>query len=232
VKVVKYDEMQCLISGLNFLLNRVPDEVFGYEGGMQSFADPHPYLLVNVGSGISFLRCISADKFERVMGSAIGGATFWGLVRSMTKVRDYDEAMKLAMAGNSDSVNMTVGDIYGGDYPSFSLPRNMTASFFGKVRSLTPLSLLIESPSNAVLFMVSNNIGQLTYLTAQKYGIEKIYFSGNFLRGNEIAMQALHRAITFWSGGKMRSCFLRHEGHFGALGAFLLHNGFTGEDIA
>ncbi|KAJ3331544.1 hypothetical protein HDU93_009622 [Gonapodya sp. JEL0774] len=155
VKVVKYDEMQCLLTGLNFLLKRVPDEVFVFEGGIQSFADPrpfvqgnplerrtlehvdgdslYPYLLVNVGSGISFLRCLSIDKFERVMGSAIGGATFWGLVKSMTKIRDYDEALRLAQEGNSDSVNMTVGDIYGGDYPSFSLPRNMTASFFGKV---------------------------------------------------------------------------------------------------
>lgn len=44
-----------------------------------SFA--YPYLVVNIGSGVSILKVNSASSFERVSGSSIGGGTYWGLCR-------------------------------------------------------------------------------------------------------------------------------------------------------
>lgn len=72
--------------------------------------------------------------------------------------------------------------------------------------------------------MVSNNIGQVAYLNAVRFDVSRIVFAGNFLRHcgvNKEAMRTLAYAIRFWSGGKMEGLFLRHEGYFGAVGAFL-----------
>lgn len=41
----------------------------------------YPYLVVNIGSGVSVLKVSSARSFERVSGSSIGGGTYWGLCR-------------------------------------------------------------------------------------------------------------------------------------------------------
>ena len=58
--------MDCLVSGCNFLLRRIPDEVFTYQkhpepGSSQyrfqpALPDVFPYLLVNIGSGVSILK--------------------------------------------------------------------------------------------------------------------------------------------------------------------------------
>ena len=48
-------------------------------------------------------------------------------------------------------------------------------------------------------------------------------FVGNFLRDNQISIRFLAHAIDFWSKGHMCAQFFRHEGYFGALGAFLGH---------
>ena len=73
----------------------------------------------------------------------------------------------------------------------------------------------------ALLMMITNNIGQVSYLNAQLHGCSKIFFVGSFLRNNNISCRRLSYAIDFWSKGAMEALFLAHEGYFGALGAFL-----------
>jgi pantothenate kinase len=41
-----------------------------------------------------------------------------------------------------------------------------------------------EDIAASLLYMVSNNIGQISYLNAQKHGIQRIYFGGCFIRGH------------------------------------------------
>lgn len=56
--------MECLITGCNFLLKNIPDEVFLYQrhGDPQyklhchDPENPFPYLLVNIGSGVSIVK--------------------------------------------------------------------------------------------------------------------------------------------------------------------------------
>jgi hypothetical protein len=51
-----------------------------------------PYLLVNIGSGVSILRVDDYGRFERVSGTSVGGGTFWGLCRLLTKVQNNFES--------------------------------------------------------------------------------------------------------------------------------------------
>ena len=41
--------------------------------------DTFPYLLVNIGSGVSIICIKNETEWERVGGTAMGGGTFWGL---------------------------------------------------------------------------------------------------------------------------------------------------------
>lgn len=59
--------MSCLIKGCNFLLKNISDEAFVYQRhGNPEYkfqtADPNifPYLLVNIGSGVSIMKVIFA----------------------------------------------------------------------------------------------------------------------------------------------------------------------------
>ncbi|CAG8579723.1 744_t:CDS:2 [Diversispora eburnea] len=96
VKIEKEDEMDCLITGLNFLISEIPYEVFTYsDNDPMHFEDTissnmFPYMLVNIGSGVSILKVTSHDKFERISGTSLGGGTLWGLLTLLTGATSFD----------------------------------------------------------------------------------------------------------------------------------------------
>eukprot|EP01033_Poteriospumella_lacustris_P008695 gene8695-6252_t len=181
-----------------------------------------PYLVVNIGSGVSILKISGPGKYERVSGTSLGGGTYWGLCRLLTKCKTFDEVLDLAENGDAGTVDMLVKDIYGGDYGNM-LSGSMVASSFGKlVMKENPLeNVRVEDLALAMLMMITNNIGQIAHLCAQLHQCSKIFFVGSFLRHNPISCRRLAFAIDFWSAGSMEALFLQHEGYFGALGTFL-----------
>ncbi|KAK0729968.1 fumble-domain-containing protein [Lasiosphaeris hirsuta] len=138
VDVLREDEMECLIIGLDFFITEIPREVFTYsESNPMQFVAPsdnvYPYLLVNIGSGVSFLKVSGPRKYERVGGTSLGGGTLWGLLSLLTGARTFDEMLDLASRGDNTTVDMLVGDIYGTDYGKIGLKSTTIASSFGKV---------------------------------------------------------------------------------------------------
>ncbi|KAG7365550.1 pantothenate kinase [Nitzschia inconspicua] len=191
-----------------------------------SYSSSYPYLLVTIGTGVSVLRVDGPRNYERISGSTIGGGTYWGLMRLLTDVESFDDAMKLAEIGDPSKVDMMVGDIYGTNSDALEklgLPANVVASSFGKLvaKEEPAEGLTQEDLARALLLLVTNNIGQVAYLNAKLSNTRRIYFVGSFLRHNTISQRRLSYAIDFWSKGEMEALFLQHEGYFGALGAFL-----------
>lgn len=302
-----------------------------------------PFLIVNIGSGVSVLKVLSPHEFERVSGTALGGATFLGLCKLLTKCEDFDEAMRMAERGDDRNLNLLVEDIYGGpltiskeklstpkrtqstavkslaqmareqskrrrslQYPSntklqekeFTLKGAHTASFFGKLARMSSVSVKSGSPtfsallglsvselflffilsilcsklvfdsilieswflvvfltiipfctyfvvkrlnepkeenkldeehvevnaddiSKALVVMISQNITQIAFMSAKLHNINRVVFTGSFLRCNEVAQITLSRNIKIWSSGEISALFMEHEGYFGALGSFL-----------
>jgi len=99
-----------------------------------------PFLVVNMGSGISVIKVESHNKFKRVSGTALGGGTYFGLCKLLTSCTTFEDAMNMAQHGDSRKVNLLVSDIYGGSYAKVGLPGEMTASFFGKAAATHGLS--------------------------------------------------------------------------------------------
>ena len=96
-------------------------------------ADIYPYLLVNIGSGVSMIKVSDRRKFERIGGTSLGGGTLWGLLSLLTGARTFDDMLRLAENGDNGAVDMLVGDIYGTDYGKIGLKSTTIASSFGKV---------------------------------------------------------------------------------------------------
>lgn len=197
-------------------------------------AHAYPYLLVSIGTGVSILRVDGPRQHERVSGSTIGGGTYWGLCRLLTGSDSFTDVLNLAMKGDPSKVDMMVGDIYGKNSDALEkigLPSDIVASSFGKLvaKSNPSEGVKEEDLARALLLMVTNNIGQVAHLNARLHKTSRIYFVGTFLQHNTISQQRLAHAIDYWSKGEMEAQFLEHEGYFGALGAFLLNHGITGD---
>lgn len=211
----------------------------------------YPYLLVNIGSGVSFLKVSGPRTYERVGGTSLGGGTLWGLLSLLTGARTFDDMLDMADRGDNSKVDMLVGDIYGTDYGKIGLKSTTIASSFGKVfRMKREAESAAEDSGNAphvphagevppeegedgnqafnradisrsLLYAISNNIGQLAHLHSQTHNLSHIYFGGSFIRGHRQTINTLSYAIKFWSHGRKQAYFLRHEGYLGAVGAFL-----------
>ncbi|GAB5592908.1 hypothetical protein Unana1_07808 [Umbelopsis nana] len=233
IPIHKEDEMECLIIGVNFFIQQIPKEVFSYsEATSMCFEETpnvqYPYMLVNIGSGVSILKVTGPDNYVRISGTCLGGGTLWGLLSLLTDAKSFDEMLEMSQHGDNRNVDLLVGDIYGSDYSKLGLKSSKIASSFGKVfrkggQKKAQESFKPEDVSTSLLYMISNNIGQIAYLNAQQHGLKRIYFGGGFIRGHPVTMNTLSYAINFWSQGNIRALFLRHEGYLGAAGAFLKH---------
>lgn len=134
----KYDEMQSLIRGLHHVCRYCNDECYYWQDpGSPNTAttisspfgpDPYPYIIVNIGSGVSILQVFSAHKFKRIGGTSVGGGTFCGLCAMLTGAKTFEEAIALAKDGDNTKVDKLVRDIYGGDYNKMGLTGNIVAS--------------------------------------------------------------------------------------------------------
>jgi len=56
--------------------------------------NPFPYLLVNIGSGVSILKVESEDQYQRIDGTSLGGGTFYGLCNLLTGLSSFDEMLE------------------------------------------------------------------------------------------------------------------------------------------
>lgn len=229
ISLDKEDEVQCLVSGTDFLLANIEEEAFTFPHGQRRFISMrnntvYPYLLVNVGSGVSILK-VDRSGCRRVSGTNIGGGTFWGLCRLLTGVESFDEMLKLSTQGDNENVDMLVGDIYGGlDYSKLGLSSSTIASSFGKV--VMDNKTNIDSVDRAdvalsLLRMISYNIGHLGVMNALQHDVRHIFFGGYFIRNHPFTMETISIAVAFWSNSRLSAKFMRHEGFLGALGAFL-----------
>lgn len=79
LKLHKFDELDCLIEGIHFIDRnnndcecyywKDPDDANLAEKVPFDFRDPYPYLVVNVGSGVSMLSVRGPNDFQRVCGT-------------------------------------------------------------------------------------------------------------------------------------------------------------------
>ena len=153
---MKCDELEMLINGLQFLNEiNTDNETYYYDNIVLekhtndeeveeeenssrtrttyikkriNLSHAYPYVLVNIGSGVSVLLVNGEKDYKRISGTSIGGGTFLGLCCLLTGCKTYEEAIELASKGDNTKVDKLVGDIYGTDYTRFNLPATVIAS--------------------------------------------------------------------------------------------------------
>eukprot|EP00802_Teleaulax_amphioxeia_P015192 Tamp_15278.p1 GENE.Tamp_15278~~Tamp_15278.p1 ORF type:complete len:199 (+),score=38.82 Tamp_15278:232-828(+) len=169
-----------------------------------------PWLVVNVGSGVSMLKLDEqmtvelplgkVGTYKRVGGTPLGGGTFLALGCLMTGAKSHKELLHLAEQGDSNKVDKLVGDIYGEDYKGLGLSADTVASSFGKLVN----SELRQHVTNADLAaslvqMISWNIAHIARLVAAQEGARTIIFTGSFMHDNAVSQRKFASAFRYSS---------------------------------
>ncbi|XP_071443120.1 pantothenate kinase 3 isoform X1 [Hetaerina americana] len=241
MRLRKFDELDSLIKGMLYIETNNPRECYFWSNPTEDdhcekcyydFSHPYPFLIVNIGSGVSILAVYGPYSYKRISGTSLGGGTFLGLCCLLTGCNSFEEAICLAAGGDNTRVDKLVKDIYGGDYGRFGLPGDLVASSFLAVHSFGHMNskekramVSKEDLARATLVTITNNIGSIARMCALNEKIERVVFVGNFLRVNPISMKLLAHAMDYWSKGTLKALFLEHEGYFGAVGCLLEFEG-------
>lgn len=128
---------------MDFFITEIPREVFIFDDTdienpmhfLQEQTEVYPYLLVNIGSGVSMIKVEGPSRYQRIGGTSLGGGTLWGLLSLLTGARTFDDMLAMAEKGDNANVDLLVGDIYGDGmgYEKIGLSEKTIASSFGKV---------------------------------------------------------------------------------------------------
>jgi len=128
-------------------------------------------LVMSLGTGTAIVRA-AEDGITHIGGSGVGGGTILGLASRMIGKGDIDAILALAEDGRLENVDLSVRDILGGDIPS--LPPNLTASNFGKIKSTASEADL----ALGIVNMVFQTAGMLAVFAAQRDTIRDVVMIG------------------------------------------------------
>jgi pantothenate kinase len=150
----------------------------------------YPYLLVLMRSGTTIHLVEAFNKSQKIGSSVIGGATFMGLIRMLTKYTDPEFATSEATNGNNMEIDLSVGDIYGGAIESLGLNQGIIASSFAKASKISDdkiAQLRDKDVTRSLLSMIIINVLQIASLYAQLEGLERIIVVGTKFMRIELA---------------------------------------------
>lgn len=105
---------------------------------------------------------------------------FLGILRLLQNFNDPTEALEGAILGDSTNVDISVGDIYGGNYSSLGLPETMIASSFGKLKTKQDLETVNKNDvARSLLTMITVNTLTLSRMIAQLHSIKNVIWIGS-----------------------------------------------------
>jgi type II pantothenate kinase len=136
---------------------------------------------------------------------------------------DPTDAINGAINGDSANVDMSVGDIYGGEYHKLKLDSRMIASSFGKIRNIeNPLQSGVDKNdvAKSLLTMVSVNNLILSKMISELEGIKSVVWIGAHIDILEY-MQMLQYNFQFLTNGDSKLVFPTYHSFLGSMGLLL-----------
>ena len=131
-------------------------------------------IVVSMGTGTSIVS-VRGRQVKHVIGSGVGGGTLMGLSNKILNIHDFDTIANLSKDGDVSKVDLTIGDISINEIPG--LPKNATASNFGKVNDLATESDL----AMGIVNLVFQSVGTAAVLCARLEQQAAIIFTGNLI---------------------------------------------------
>jgi len=129
-------------------------------------------LVVSMGTGTAFVKATKSEIIH-LGGSGVGGGTIIGLALQMCGKRDVDAILALAEDGDLKNIDLSVSDILNSEV--HSLPFDLTASNFGKIKSTASDSDI----ALGVINMVFETAGMMAVFALKHETIKDVILTGS-----------------------------------------------------
>jgi pantothenate kinase len=243
VNLVKIGHINKLsVYGLEYVANNIPNSFYELPGqsivnivqvgkelnkvNQKNYVDLKdslfPLVFANIIEGVSMYRAESSEKLERIGGTTLGASTYWALVSLTCDYTDPEEAVKDAIKGNNELIDLSVGDIYGGSYEQFGLSSSLIASSFGKLKYVKDINeVKKEDISRSLLTLLCVTTSQMTAMLAKQQKINKLIVLGNPFESLEF-FQMIQMATNYYSQDTVKSYFSDYSPYINLIGMLKL----------
>lgn len=178
----------------------------------------YPYLLTNGHEGLSVYRVDSINSFTRLGGNTLGATTLWSLLTLACGYEDPDLAVSEATKGNNQLIDLSVGDIYGGNYDKMSLGSDLIASSFGKLKYVEDINKVEKKDvARSLVVLYGATFSQVTAMLSTGQKIDKVIISANPFYSLEL-MQMIQTCSSMFSGGSINAIFNEYSDYFEIIG--------------
>lgn len=168
------------------------------------------FLLVNIGTGTSW-HLVAGEKYERILGSGMGGGTFTGLGSLLTKEEEFHDLVNLAKQGDKENIDLLVKDIYESAEPP--IDGHLTAANFAKGLKVKHSE---ADRMAAVTNMIAETIVLLTLQAAIIHQVKEVVLIGSTLLGNDTLKTTLEYYLSRLG---LKAIYLDKGEFCGAIGA-------------
>ena len=178
----------------------------------------YPYLLTTGEEGISIYRVDSINSYKKIGNNVMGPTSLWSLLNLTGNYEDPKLALKEALNGNNELIDLSVGDIYGGDYGGASLCSDLIASSFSKIsHSDNAKKVDTKDIGKALLIFYGVTYGQVSALISSDEKIERNIISGNTF-GSLGLMQIIQISLGLYSGNTIGAFFNDYSNYYEIVG--------------
>lgn len=181
----------------------------------------YPYLLASGDDDISIYKVDSINSYKKIGNNTMGPTSLWSLLNLTGNYEDPELALNEATQGNNKLIDLSVGDIYGGDYGGASLCSDLIASSFSKVKNVDDINKINKKDvSKALLIFYGVTYAQVASMVAIGESIDKTIVSGDTFGSLEL-MQMIQTCLEGFTGNKIGAVFSDFSNYFEIIGMII-----------
>ena len=178
----------------------------------------YPYLLTVGEEGVTVYRVDSINSFKKIGGNSFGPTTLWSLMAISCGYEDPDLALSEAAKGNNRLIDLSVGDIYGGNYDNISLSSDLIGSSFGNFKNVVDMNKIEKKDiAKSLIILYGATYSHVTAMESSKEKIDKIISSGNPFDLLEL-FQIIQTSIDRYSNNFIGTVFNDYLDYFELIG--------------
>ena len=177
----------------------------------------YPYTLTVGEEGITVYRVDSIDSYKKIGGNSFGPTTLWSLMAISCGYEDPDLAISEAAKGNNELIDLSIGEIYGGNYDNISLSSDLIGSSFGNFKNVDMEKIEKKDIAKSLIILYGATYSHVTAMASAKENINKIIFSGNPFDYLEL-FQIIQTSIDRYSNNCIGTVFSDYLDYFELIG--------------
>ena len=181
----------------------------------------YPYLLTIGTDDLTVYKVDSVNSFAKLGYNSLGPTSLWSLLNLTCNYDDTKLALSEVIKGNNELIDLSVGDIYGGDYAGVSLCSELIACSFSKVSNGDNINKVNQKDIGKAIFIFYGvTYAQVAAMVSSGIKVDKNIICGDTFESFEL-IQLIQNCLAVFNGNTSQAIFNDYSNYFSIIGMII-----------